>query len=84
MLNFRNSTDDFITLATSDDYQIIIDQPFRVNPILAQYGIANDRSKDLGSNLVATPAPTNGDATPVSQTQKTDTPMSAVSTQPQR
>lgn len=83
----QNSTDDFITLATSDDYQIIIDRKEAISrqpKILAQYGIANDRSKDLGSNLVATPAPTNGDATPVSQTQKTDTPMSAVSTQPQR
>jgi S1-C subfamily serine protease len=83
----QNSTDDFITLETSDDYQIIIDRKeaiARQPKILAQYGIANDRSKDLGNSLVATPTPVNGDATPVSQTQKTDTPMAAVSTKPHR
>ena len=86
----QSSTADFITLETSDDYQIIIDRKeaiARQPKILAQYGIANDRSKDLENRTVADQTPsskTNSEVVPVNQTEKAATPMAAVITQTQR
>ncbi len=86
----QNATTDFITLETSDDYQIIIDRKeaiARQPKILAQYGITNDRSKDLGETTLATPKPVtepNSDPMPINQSQKAVTPMSATTQQTQR
>lgn len=66
----ESSTEPFITLDSSDDYQIVIDRKEaqeRQPSILKQYGIAADRSKDLlptaeTKTAVTSTGPTQGTA----------------------
>jgi S1-C subfamily serine protease len=62
----RTTSDDFITLTAADDYQIIIDRKeaiARQPDILKQYGISDDRSKDLDETTTA--AASNASSTTV-------------------
>lgn len=71
--NFRDffdkiqaATDDFITLETSDAYQLILNRKEAIKrqpDILAQYGINTDRSKDLPINTASNVPPST--STPV-------------------
>ena len=57
----EESTSDYVTLETPDDYQLVIDRKEAIErqpKILAQYGVTADRSKDLQALApAATPAP---------------------------
>ncbi len=65
----EESTSDYVTLETPDDYQLVIDRKEAIErqpKILAQYGVTADRSKDLQALApAATPAPITVTPAPV-------------------
>jgi hypothetical protein len=79
----QSSTSDYITLETSDDYQLVLDRKeaiARQPDILKQYGIDSDRSKDLLTTATASTAPAA--ATPATTSADPATTAVSVTTAP--